>query len=89
LAWTLEYSAAAQKALRKLDRQTNARILNRLAEISQLEDPHSRGKSLTGKLTGLGRYRVDDWRVIVRIEGQRLVILVLTVGNRREIYRGR
>jgi mRNA interferase RelE/StbE len=87
LAWTLEYSAPAQKTLRKLDRQTNARILNRLAEISRLQDPHSRGKALTGKLTGLWRYRVDDWRVIVRIEGQRLVILVLTVGNRREVYR--
>jgi mRNA interferase RelE/StbE len=88
LAWTLEYSPAAQKALRKLDRQTSGRILNRLAEISQLEDPHSRGKTLTGKLIGLWRYRIDDWRVIVRIEGQRLVILVLTVGNRRAVYRG-
>jgi mRNA interferase RelE/StbE len=88
LAWTLEYTTAAQKALRKLDRQTNARILGRLAEISHLDDPHSRGKALTGNLGGLWRFRVDDWRVIVRIEGQRLVIVVLTVGNRREIYRG-
>jgi mRNA interferase RelE/StbE len=88
LAWTLEYSGAAQKALRKLDRQTSGRILTRLAEISELEDAHSRGKALTGKLTGLWRYRVDDYRVIVKIEGQRLVIVVLTVGNRRVVYRG-
>jgi mRNA interferase RelE/StbE len=88
LAWTLEYSPAAQKALRKLDRQTSGRILNRLAEIAHLEDPHSRGKALTGKLADLWRYRVDDYRVIVKIEGQLLVILVLTVGNRRAVYRG-
>jgi mRNA interferase RelE/StbE len=60
----------------------------RLEEISRLDDPHSRGKALTGNLTGLWRYRVDDYRVIVKIEGQRLVILVLTVGNRRAVYRG-
>jgi mRNA interferase RelE/StbE len=74
--------------LRKLDRQVSARIVARLEEIAQLEDPHSRGKGLMGTLTGLWRYRVDDYRVIVRIEGQRLVIVVLTVGNRRVVYRG-
>jgi mRNA interferase RelE/StbE len=88
LAWTVEVTPAARKALRKIDRQASGRIVARLEEIAQLEDPHSRGKALTGKLTGLWRYRIDDWRVIVRIEGQRLVIVVLTVGNRREVYRG-
>jgi mRNA interferase RelE/StbE len=88
LAWTVEVTPAARKALRKIDRQASGRIVARLEEIAQLEDPHSRGKALTGELTGLWRYRIDDWRVIVRIEGQRLVIVVLTVGNRREVYRG-
>jgi mRNA interferase RelE/StbE len=88
LVWTVEVTPGARKALRKLDRQVSARIIARLEEIAQLEDPHSRGKALTGTLAGLWRYRVDDHRMIVRIEGQRLVILVLAVGNRRAVYRG-
>jgi mRNA interferase RelE/StbE len=88
LVWTVEVTPGARKALRKLDRQASARIVARLEEISQLEDPHSRGKALTGTLTGLWRYRVDDYCVIVRIDGQRLVIVVLTLGNRRAVYRG-
>ena len=87
MAWTLEYSPAAQKALRKLDRQTSGRILTRLAEISELEDAHSRGKALTGKLTGLWRYRVGDYRLIASIEDGRFTVLILRVGHRREIYR--
>ena len=88
MVWKVEVTPAARKQLRKLDRQVGERIVARLEAIAQLDDPHSRGKALTGNLTGLWRYRVDDWRVIVRIEGQRLVIVVLTVGNRREVYRG-
>ena len=65
--------------------QTSDRIVAQLEAISQLDDPHSRGMALTVELSGLWRYRVKDWREIVRIEGQRLVIVVLTIGNRREV----
>ena len=50
-------------------------------------DPRARGKALTGELSGFWRYRVDDWRVLCRIEDARLIVLVVDLEHRREIYR--
>lgn len=86
MAWSLEYSEKSQKSLRKLGRREADRITRFLGEIAELEDPRSRGHALVGNLRGLWRYRVEDWRVVVRIEDQTLVILVVTVGHRREVY---
>ena len=87
MAWTLDYLESAQKSLRKIGRTEADRITKRLGEIAALDDPHIRGHALTGNLVGLWRYRVDDWRVIVRIEKQRLVILVVEIGHRSKVYR--
>lgn len=87
MAWTLDYLESAQKSLRKMGRAEADRITKRLGEIAALEDPHTRGHSLTGNLVGLWRFRVDDWRVIARIEKQRLVILVVEIGHRSKVYR--
>lgn len=86
MVWTVEFAAKADKQIDKLNRSDAARIGKYLREVSQLEDPRSRGHVLTGNLGGLWRYRVGDWRVIARIEDQRLVIVVLEVGHRREVY---
>lgn len=86
MAWKIEFSAHADKQMDKLGRSDAVRIAKYLREVSSLDDPFSRGHGLTGKLSGLWRYRVGDWRVIARIEGDRLVILVLEVGHRREVY---
>lgn len=80
---------AADKALRKLDRPTAGRVLGELEEIANLDDPRSRGKALTGNLAGLWRYRVGDYRVVCDIEDGVLVILVVDVAHRREVYRRR
>ncbi|MDP3676988.1 MAG: type II toxin-antitoxin system RelE/ParE family toxin [Novosphingobium sp.] len=77
MVWTLEYLETAQKALRKLGKAEADRITKTLGEIAGLEDPRSRGHALTGNLTGLWRYRIGDWRVITRIEAQRIVIVVV------------
>ncbi|WP_374132928.1 type II toxin-antitoxin system RelE/ParE family toxin [Sphingomonas sp. 28-62-20] len=87
MAWTVEVAPRARKALGKLDRQVANRIIAMLEDISALEDPRIRGHALTGKFLGLWRYRVGDWRVIVKIEEGRLVIVVVAVGNRRDVYR--
>ena len=76
----------AQRALKKLDRQTAARIIAYL-EVVAAGDARAKGKALTGQLGGFWRYRVGDWRVICRIEDQRLIILVIDVGHRGDIYR--
>ncbi|MGH6633528.1 type II toxin-antitoxin system RelE family toxin [Sphingopyxis sp.] len=73
--------------LRKIGREQADRITRYLAELADLEDPRQRGKALTGGLKGLWRYRVGDYRIVGRIYDGRMVVLVLTLGHRREIYR--
>ncbi len=87
MAWRVEVSAPAQKSLRKFGKGEAERITRALLEIAALGDPRLRGHILVGGLAGLWRCRVGDWRVICRIEDERLVVLVVTIGHRREIYR--
>lgn len=89
MAWRVEFTKAADRAMRKLDRQTAERVLSEIEEVSRMEDPRSRGKALTGNLAGLWRYRVGDYRVVCDIEDGVLVILVVDVAHRREVYRRR
>lgn len=86
MAWRIDFTKAADKALRKLVRPTAGRVLDELEEIAKLDDPRSRGKALTGNLAGLWRYRVGDYRVVCDIEDGVLVILVVDVAHRREVY---
>lgn len=88
MAWTLRISETAKRQLKKLDRstaQTLLRYLNRL--LVEAENPRQRGKALTANLAGLWRYRVGDYRVICQIEDGELVVLVVQIGHRSEVYR--
>jgi mRNA interferase RelE/StbE len=88
LAWTIDYTDTAKTQLRKLDKQSARRILDFMDErIASRDDPRSMGKTLTGPLGGLWRYRVGDFRVICDIQDGVLRILVVQLGNRREVYR--
>jgi mRNA interferase RelE/StbE len=88
LAWTIEYTDTAKGQLRKLDKQTARRIVDFMDErIAGQGNPRNTGKALTGPLGGLWRYRVGDCRVICDIQDGALRVLVVQVGNRREIYR--
>lgn len=89
MAWTIEVSEKAVRSMRKMDKQTARRIRNELAEIAELEDPRSRGKALVANLAGLWRYRVGDYRIVCDIEDDVLVILVIDVAHRREVYKRR
>lgn len=75
--------------MRKPDKGIAARALEKLVEISQLEDPRSEGKALTGNLAGIWRYRVGDYRILCDIDNGRLVVLAADVAHRREVYRQR
>jgi mRNA interferase RelE/StbE len=86
LAWAIEFTAKADKQLDKMNRRDAARIIKLLDEVAELDDPRSRGHVLTGNLSGLWRYRAGDWPVVCQIEDGRIVILVLTIGHRREVY---
>jgi mRNA interferase RelE/StbE len=89
LAWRIEFEDAAVKELAKLDKPVARRILAFLRErVSQLDDPRSVGEALKGsKLGEFWKYRVGDYRIVAHIEDEALRILVLKVGNRREVYR--
>jgi len=89
MAWKIELSIAADRELSKLDTQHSRRILKFLHErVAKLDDPRSIGRALQGSRLGeFWRYRVADFRLICKIEADRLVVLVLGVGHRKEIYR--
>ena len=89
MAWRVEFEDAALKELTKLDKPVARRILAFLRErVAVLDDPRSVGEALKGSRLGdFWKYRVGDYRVIAHIEDGALRILVLKVGNRREVYR--
>ncbi len=88
MAWTLRLSETAKRQLRKLDvgsAQAILRYLNRL--LLETSDPRERGSGLRANLAGLWRYRIGDYRVICSIEAHDLVVLVLQIGHRRDVYK--
>jgi mRNA interferase RelE/StbE len=88
--WTIEFDDRARRELRKLDAKVQKAILRYLRErIAGSGDPRRFGEPLRRNLSGLWRYRVDDYRVICRIEDERVVVVVLQVGHRRDVYEGR
>jgi len=88
LAWTIDYTDSARKQLLKLDKQTARRIVDFMdTRVASVDDPRGTGKALSGPLGGFWRYRVGDYRVVCDIQDGALRVLVVAVGNRREIYR--
>jgi mRNA interferase RelE/StbE len=88
LAWTVDYTDTAKGQLRKLDKQTARRIVDYMDDrVAGLDNPRDAGKALSGPMGGLWRYRVGDCRVICEIQDHALRILVVQMGNRREVYR--
>jgi mRNA interferase RelE/StbE len=85
--WAVEFDDRARRELRKLDTKIQQAILRYLrSRIAVTEDPRRFGKPLRRNLAGLWRHRVEDYRLICRIEETRVVVLVLQVGHRREVY---
>lgn len=85
--WAVEFDDRARRELRKLDVKTQRDILRFLRErVAGSPDPRQFGKPLRMNLAGLWRYRIGEYRLICRIEEYRLVVLVLKVGHRREVY---
>lgn len=87
MAWTVEVDARAARELRKLDRDSQQRIVRFLRErIAAADDPRRLGRALKGQSAPLWRYRVGRFRLLCTIEDDRLVVLVLRVGDRGTIY---
>lgn len=89
MPWSVEFLPEAAKDLRKLDRSTAQRLLKFLDErIRHGNAPRSIGEPLRGERRGAyWKYRVGDHRLICRIEDDRVVVTVVRVGYRRDVYR--
>jgi mRNA interferase RelE/StbE len=89
MAWSIQFSKKARQQLDKFDPQVARRILQFLFErVAHAENPRSLGEALKGKEMGdLWRYRVGDYRILASIEDRELRILIVGIGNRREVYR--
>jgi mRNA interferase RelE/StbE len=81
------FADTAKKKFLKLDKTVQLQIKNFIFKLQDLQDPRSTGKALKGSLSGLWRYRVGDYRLVCDIEDQKILITVLRVGHRKEIYK--
>jgi mRNA interferase RelE/StbE len=88
LAWRIELTETANKQLAKLDKVEARCITKFLRErLAATDNPRNIGKALSGPLGGLWRYRADDYRLICEIQDGVLCVLVLKIGNCREVYK--
>ncbi len=89
MGYRIEFDPRAERELAKLDREVARRIVRFLRErVASLDDPRSIGEALHGPELGrFWKYRVGDYRLICHIQDQRVTVLVLRIGHRRDVYR--
>ena len=88
MTYSVETTERFDKVFRKLDRYTQKLVRAWIMKhLTNCEDPRAYGKALSADIRGLWRYRIGDYRLLCSIQDDRLVILMLTVGHRREVYR--
>jgi mRNA interferase RelE/StbE len=86
--WRVEFDRTAARDLKKLGTEAERRVLSFLrTRIAGCADPRTLGKPLTGDRQGFWRYRVGDYRLVAAIEDTTFIVLVVTVGHRRDVYR--
>jgi mRNA interferase RelE/StbE len=83
VSWSVSYTKSAAKAIRGLDPQVGSKVR---AAIERLVEDPARGKPLQLTLRGLRSWRTGDWRIVYRATHEKLEILVVAVGHRREVY---
>lgn len=89
MGFEIEFDPGALDDLKKLDRPVQQRLVGFLRQrVATLDNPRDIGEPLSGaRLGNYWKYRVGDWRIICAIEDRRIVVRVVRIGNRREVYR--
>jgi mRNA interferase RelE/StbE len=88
MPWRVRLEKRAQKDLEKLGAQDRVRIARFIRDrLANRDDPRELGEALAGSLGGYWKYRVGDFRIIAVINDALVTILVIRIGNRREVYR--
>lgn len=86
--WVYRFDGRALKELKKLGPQAQRDILAYLDErVAGDADPRRFGKGLKAELAGLWRYRVGDYRILCQIKDRELLVLVVAVGHRKDVYK--
>lgn len=87
MTYHVELTEQARKALKKMDQQTAKMLTAWIRKnLEGCTDPRQHGKGLTANRSGQWRYRVGDYRIIADIQDDKIVILIFTIGHRREVY---
>ena len=85
--YTVLFTERAKKNLKKLDKHTSSLIIGWIRKnLDGCNNPRQYGKGLTANKSGQWRYRVGDYRLIAEIEEEKITILLLNIGHRRDIY---
>ena len=87
MTYQVTYTKTAVRQFKKLDRNIAAFIMSFIEEkLVNCENPRSFGKSLQGNSSDIWRYRIGDYRILAKIEDDQLIIIVVEVGHRKDIY---
>lgn len=87
MSYRVETTARFDREFRKLDRYTQKMMKAWITKhLSGCMDPRASGKALVANQKGKWRYRIGDYRLLCDIQDEKLVILALTVGHRRDVY---
>ena len=85
--YTVVFTEKALKALKNFDKSVSRMLVAWIRKnLDGCDDPRRSGKPLTGNHSGKWRYRVGDYRIMAKIEDEKVVIIILTVGHRKSIY---
>ena len=88
MSYTVEYSSNARKFIKKLDKYTKALLKNWINKnLEGCTNPFQHGKPLTADKKGLWRYRVGDYRLICEVQPDKVIIIIVEIGHRRDIYK--
>ena len=85
LEWKVEYDTRAVKDLKSIPPKDAHRVIKKIDEFLRI-NPYA-GEKLEGRLRDCYRYRIGDYRVIYKIENDRIIILILRIGSRKDIYK--
>lgn len=87
MTYRVEFTERAKKDLKKLDKYTASLILGWIRKnLEGCENPRLHGKGLVANRSGQWRYRIGDYRLLAEINDDKITILVLTIGHRRDVY---
>lgn len=88
MQWTVRLSETALKTLEKVNKPEQLRIRQFIKDtLANFDNPRAISKALQGNLKGLWRYRVGNYRLVCQIYNSELIIMVLEIGHRKDIYK--